>query len=516
MNNPKWETVHEALRNIGESIIAAKIAKKYDVQSRSINEEKILKPDSKHLSNSEQVSTVKSKPIIRREQWRISTYFGMVLDVIIEILENEVKPEKLVRFLRLQCHPLNPEALYVDKEILQPTSGVSEIMQSLVPDYINYMETGLLEAIVDRFEVQRAQKLLQKYHDRYPHLRQLSDMPDPIPDERLDLTRRKRLRAKCDGDFDSARANDVKRIKMSVEDATGIDHRFVTLAQHSEGSLILTFLIPDSVSGIFKELCDEDLELLAEAGIVELQIDDFVLSDIQKYCPRRTGSTVQSTSVSDAGQSGTTTKGYNTYIEQRLEPFTRKEKAQLTDLLNSVSTSRLEEVCSDSFLRKLAPHMRDWRKLAPRFGIGSIEAEELAHHYQDPNEQRYRTLHRWKQINPETATYGELIKCLLAHAPFDLTEAAVMMLTPSKIMLHSWYGERVPWNVNNQMFVIAIVHRHFCCIAFFPICGHCSLQLSLAVWDVMCMWVNWVSHKLAIYKQKCLVKEGSPYSSCLP
>jgi len=116
LNNPKWETVHEALRNVGESIIAAKIAEKYHVQPRSINEEKTLKPDSKHLSNSEEISTVKSKPIIRREQWRISTYFGTVLHLIIEILENEVKPDKLMQYLRLQCHPLNPEALYVDKK----------------------------------------------------------------------------------------------------------------------------------------------------------------------------------------------------------------------------------------------------------------------------------------------------------------------------------------------------------------------------------------------------------------
>ena len=94
------------------------------------------------------------------------------------------------------------------------------------------METGLLEAIV---KVEEAQRLLQECHDRYPHLRQLSDMPDPVPDERLDLTRRKRLRAKYDGDLKSARADDVKRIWMSIEASTGIDHRLVTPAQYSEG-----------------------------------------------------------------------------------------------------------------------------------------------------------------------------------------------------------------------------------------------------------------------------------------
>ena len=434
LENPKWETVHEALRIIGESVLAARIADKYDVRPSCRGEEKSLAPKSEQSGeemslaprlehpissceerllipkSSDAAVEVKSRVIISREQKRICSYFATVMDRITEILKALLKLEALLQFLHFHCHPLNPEMLYVDQHILHHTVSVSDVMKSLVPDYINYMDTVLLEAIVERFEVKEAQKLLQEYHDRYPHLRQLSDMPDPVPDERLDLTRRKRLRATCDLDFDSARANDVKRIRKSIEDSTGIDHRFVTPAQHSEGSLILTFLIPDSVSGIFQELCDEDLELLAEAGIVELQINDFVLSDIKKYCPQKT----------------------TAYIEQRLEPFTRMEKNQLTDLLKSVSKSRLGEMCSDLFLRQLATHMRDRRKLAPRFGISDIEADYIAHNYQGQSEQGYRALHCWKQINPETATYRELIACLLAHAPFDLTEAALKMLTPGK------------------------------------------------------------------------------------
>jgi len=451
--NPKWETVHEALRNIGESVLAAKIADNYDVRPSCSNEVKCLVPKSEQYredlslalrpqhpnssseekllipSSGDAAIAVKSNVIILQEQKRICSYFATVMDRITEILEVLVKLQALLRFLRFHCHPLNPEMLYVDRYILHHTHSVSEVMESLVPDYINYMDTVLLEAIVKRFEVKEAQKLLQEYHDRYPYHRKLRYMPDPVPDERLDLTRRERLSVKLDGDYHSARACDVNRVRTCIEGATGIDHQFLTLAQHREGSLILTFLIPESVSSIFKELCDEDSELLAEAGIVELQVGNFILTDIQTYCHQRTKSSLQSTSVSDVGQSGTTAKGYNTYIEQRLEPFTSKEMAQLTGLLKGVSKSKLEVVCSDLFLRQLAPHMRDWRKLAPRFGIGGIEAEKLCHLYQTPSKQRYRALYFWKQINPETATYGELIACLLAHAPFDLTEAALKMLT---------------------------------------------------------------------------------------
>ena len=92
--------------------------------------------------------------------------------------------------------------------------------------------------------------------------------------------------------------------------------------------------------------------------------------------------------------------------------------------------SRMIEVASHSFLQKLATHVRDWRDLAPHLGISEITAEELTQHYTDEGEQSYMALLCWKQINPATATYSNLIACLLAHAPFDLAEAALWLLHP--------------------------------------------------------------------------------------
>ena len=373
-----------------------------------------------------------------QEQWRTSTYFAKVMTIISNILEKHVNPKDLVCFLCMQSHPLYPEKLYVDVKILQNVNSVSEIIKCLVPEYINYMETGLLKGIVETFECKEAQSLLQQYHDRYPINRLLRDMPDPVSDERLDLTQRKRLRAKCDGDFHSARADGIKKVKTAIESATGIDQQFVTHAQHSEGSLKLIFLIPESVSCIFQELCDEDLEILAQAGIVEVQIDEFVISDIKKYCPQRTESSTQHISASSADQSGITAKGFDSYIDQRAKNFTSKEKDQLKGLLESIPKSRMGEVCSDSFLRQLAAHMRDWRELAPHFGITQHEAEVLTFSYPDVGEQRYRALHCWKQINPDNATYKELIASLLTHAPFDLTETALKMTSPGMHNVTEW------------------------------------------------------------------------------
>ena len=435
--NPSLEALHEAFKNIGESVIAEELAGKYNIQPSISSKENLPAQSSERPSNrgenmSESSSTLKPRRLISREERRIICFFTIVIDRITDKIETAVKLEKLLRFLRFHCHLLKPEMPYIDEHILQRTSSVSKVMERLVPEYINYMETGLLEAIIEKFECKEVQSLLHEYHDRYPINRLLTDMPNPVSDERLDQTRRKKVRVECNGDivFESARAVDVKRIQTAIEDATGIDHQFVTHAQHNEGSLKLIFLIPESVSCIFQELCDDDLELLAEAGIVELQIDDFVISDIQKYCPQRTESSTQSVIAPSADLSGITTKGFDSYIDQRAEQFTSKEKGQLKDLLESIPKSRMEEVCLDSFLQQLAAHMTDWRKLAPHFGISELEAEEMAHYYPDVGEQKYRALHCWKQINPDIAKYEDLIACLLTHAPFALAEAALKMLSP--------------------------------------------------------------------------------------
>jgi len=431
-----WEAIHEALRNIGESGLAANIAGRYDICSNSTKGENSPAPSSRYPRNksdqklSSTSTALNPKQMISREQRRITTYFAAVIDKIAQLVENKVKLQQLLNFLHLHCHTLNPEIPYIDQHILQSTSKVSEVIEHLVPEYVNYMETGLLEGIVEKFECKEAQNLLQQYRDRYPNNRLLRDMPNPLLDKTLDQTRRKRLRIKCKGDFDSARAVDVLKIQVSVESATGIDRCFVTPAQHSEGCFILTILVHRSLNVIFHELGCEDIEFLAEAGIVELQIDDFVISDIQKYCPQRTRSSSQITSVPDAVEIGTTAEGFYSYMEQRVEHFTSKEKSQLKCLLESIPISKMEEISSGSYLQQLATRMTDWKKLAPHFGISEHEARKLTHKYPNVVEQGKRALKLWKQVNPQNATYKDLITRLLVHAPFNLAEVALKMLNP--------------------------------------------------------------------------------------
>ena len=85
-NNPTWEDVHEALRNIGESVIAAEIASKYNIQPSVTREEKLLTPHTKHSSSESNSRTKALKPrqLISREERRIICYFTIVMDRITE------------------------------------------------------------------------------------------------------------------------------------------------------------------------------------------------------------------------------------------------------------------------------------------------------------------------------------------------------------------------------------------------------------------------------------------------
>ena len=133
-----------------------------------------------------------------------------------------------------------------------------------------------------------------------------------------------------------------------------------------------------------------------------------------------------------AKKSRTSSEGdcyFDTHMERRAKQFSSKERNCLKGLLRSIPKSVLEKVCSDAFLWQLAIHMRDWTELATPFGISELGVKELARRYPDVKEQTYRALYSWKQIKPDTALYENLIACLLAHAPFDLAEAALNILT---------------------------------------------------------------------------------------
>ena len=174
-----------------------------------------------------------------------------MVDRITEILEMVVKPEKLLNFLRFYCHPQNPEKRGIDEDVLQSTSSIYEVMQSLVPKHINYGKTELLEAIIERFELKEAESVLQQYRDDFPN----------VPDESLGQARWKRSRVKSDDKIDST--GTIKQSRRFSEDTTGIDWNFDALmeqrANHfsSKGKGCLRSLLEHIPKLVLKRECSK-------------------------------------------------------------------------------------------------------------------------------------------------------------------------------------------------------------------------------------------------------------------
>ena len=85
--NPTWGDVHAALRNIGESVLAAEIADKHDIRPSITRLEKLPTPclersnissEAKPLMPESTVTTKVLKPrqFITEEQVRVSSYFA--------------------------------------------------------------------------------------------------------------------------------------------------------------------------------------------------------------------------------------------------------------------------------------------------------------------------------------------------------------------------------------------------------------------------------------------------------
>ena len=63
--------------------------------------------------------------------------------------------------------------------------------------------------------------------------------------------------------------------------------------------------------------------------------------------------------------------------------------------------------------------MRNWKDLAPFFGINEWMVEEIEENYPNEDAQRYKALLCWKRLDPSTANYEALVECLLRHGCVD-------------------------------------------------------------------------------------------------
>ena len=359
-----------------------------------------------------------------RETHHLSSEFAIVFSDVTDLLDKSVDVAKLKEFLNCYSHPLYPEQLYVDPKIYKDANTTKQLIKSLFPQFINFMHYYLLEEIVGRFGCDRAKEVLQQYTDqKYSRKRNLIDLPGPITDGEIEqFCGTKKLKVQVEGDTSHATVEIIGEIQKVLEKASGIKRTFLTYSFYDPGSVLLTFLIPETILHIFHELNTEDLTILADSGVMSLEIDVIVLDNIQQYCTVKYHNT--------AVDSGVRTKpsGLEYFLKVRAAEITSERLSHLLKMLGSVETKMLNDICSEQFLKTFSKHLQDWKKLAPYFGIHEWKTEELVYNYPDENDQKYEALMCWKKVEGSTATYNNLLESLILHGNFDEVEGLLQNL----------------------------------------------------------------------------------------
>jgi len=354
------------------------------------------------------IVSLKSNDFNSEFQWLISELEAT--------LTESVEGSKLKRFLHSFSHILYPEAQYVDPSVLIDAETVPQIFTALQPQIINFLNWGVLWKVTEAFGSNKM-SAIQSYASRLPPDTQLFTLLDPLSEKEISQFRGfQKLRVTCGGGSEMEWTfGDVKAVKKAIEKATGIDQDFIIYGYWEGGFTThqFTFLIPKSISGIFHELCMEDLTILAEKGVQRLEVEyDTVADNIQEHYVAP---------VKECNKMRTKNFGLQHFVpEVEIERMSGEEFSHLNNLIKNTPAGKLQEICSDGVLKELAKKMGSWKDLAPYLGINEWNLEELAEVYPgDDVEQKCVALLTWKGIDVTSATYERLVECLLTHGHVD-------------------------------------------------------------------------------------------------
>ena len=357
-----------------------------------------------------------------------SSEFQQLISEVKTSLAVSVDTNELKRFLHSFSHLLYPEAKYIDLSLLDGAESIPQIFTFLQPLLINFLNWGVLRKVADAFDIEIA-STFQLYKSKFPPHTKLSTLPDPLSEEDFSEFRGfQKLRVTCTGDSGIEwTLGDVHIVKEAVEKATGIDQAFIIYAYWEGGftSHQFTFLIPKAISEIFRELCEEDLTILAKKGVQSLEIDyDIVADDVQKLYAE-----LPHAEAIFMAADKMVAKSFEFEHSFSEEQMSEEKFSHLKVLITSTPTDKLQEICSNDCLKKFSKMMGNWKDLAPYLGISESSLEDLAEDYRgNEEEQKFLALLNWKEIDVNSATYERLVECLLTHGHIDDAKELLLQL----------------------------------------------------------------------------------------
>jgi len=350
--------------------------------------------------------------------------FQQLISGVGVLLAETVEVSQLKEFLQSFTHILYPQAQYIDPTILKDAESVPQIFTILQPQVLNFINWGVLWKVADVFDIE-VTSIFQLYKSKFPSHTKLSTLPDPLSEEEIsEFKEFQKLRVtRGGGSAIEWTLGDIQVVREAVEKATGIDQDFIIYAYWEGGFMThqFTFLIPKSVSGIFGELCEEDLEILAGRGVQRLEVDyDTVADNIQELYNIQTVATVREDS-----RRRIKVLGLEHFIpEDEMKQVSGEVVRHLNDLITSTPAGKLQEICSNDFLKVFSRKMGSWKDLASYLGISERELEETG----NEEEQKYMALLCWKGVNVNNATNEGLIEFFLRHGHLHNAEELLVHL----------------------------------------------------------------------------------------
>ena len=357
---------------------------------------------------------------------RLCAKFARTVREVAEHLNKSTSVEDLKLFLSVFCHPLLPEKNYISRNVYICKNSTKEVIYSLIPLYINYVSYALLEEIIDTFNNREAEAALNVYkkETRKCRLRVLSP---PTSDEEMDdFHGQKRLKVTFGGDEEKVTLDDVHEVTHAVEQTTGISISSQVFSTWNDStSVLLVFLIPETVTDIFHHLCAEDLTILANAGITKIQLEDLEITNISKHTNTKKCNT-SSKKVHENRAESVKPTSLEYYVNERAD-LTSDRCSELIVMLKKVTDSKLSEVCDEQLLQEFSQHMQNWKTLAPYLGMPEFYYDEFTAKYPERMQQNYQLLLYWKRREGSRAIYHHLLETVVLHGTAREMEALIQI-----------------------------------------------------------------------------------------
>lgn len=364
-----------------------------------------------------------------REKHSLCAKFSRLLRTLGKLLNGCADVDEMKEFLQFYSHPNYPEKRYIEPHVYQDAKTAADIIFFLFPTYINYMQYYLLKEIVHEYGTDACRECLQKYEYSFQtSVKKLRDHPAPMTDDEIEVcSNRKRLKVFVLGDIDHTTEQNVQEIQTAIEQTTAIDQVGHVFAYQDLGnSVIFTFLIPESVVQLFYELSDDDLDILATAGVMKIQVEELEIIAIKRHTQKISICKKTSSFTLLTAREQVKPTSLEHYLMERQE-IPSQERDDLKAMVKMISKKQMNEVCSEDLLQKFSFCLQNWRVLAPFLGVTDFYTKDFTTRYPRVEDQNYQLLLYWKGREGENALFCNLLETVVIHGKAEEVKALAQL-----------------------------------------------------------------------------------------